>query len=253
MNYQELKNLYNKKSVHCGNIGKIVLEGDNQIIDLKCNKWHCKECRPQKKFELYLDILRYVYIYDLQKHFIITSEGKKYRKDKIYEESYKFMSKQWIKYLKVIQTRVGKIIYILLARAQKDGYCHYHIITNKYIDWSFLNKKRKKYGLGFVSIQKNKDVAEYLNTDYFKENEWIIPLNVKHFRSSMEIKINNKEKQLKKYFKPQIKDKEIVKIMSKNYGIEIDLEEYYINKYIKNNDLGVIKLKEIKNIEEIIW
>ena len=233
MNFNEIKNDYSNKYTLCERLGKLYIEENNKIIDIPCNKWECKLCRPKLQYLLYEEILNYVYIFNLQKHFVITFEGKEYRQKYTIEESYKFMNKQWHKFLNVINYHYGKIIYILLPRAQKDGYCHFHILTNKYLDWKFLNEKRKKYNLGYVSIQKNKDVAEYLNTDFFKKHEWYIPKGIRHYRSSREIILMNyRRNRINKYFTNKMTIEQIKNWIEQNKGITQDIESYYIQKLI---------------------
>ena len=100
------------------------------------------------------------------------------------------MPQSWKKLKQAIQFKYGKFDYILLPRSQQDGYCHYHIITNsKYIPHKFLDKKRKKYpNMGYLSIQTNQTLAYYLTNDFFKDNEYIIPENRKHFYGSADVK-----------------------------------------------------------------
>lgn len=252
MTFKELKKIYKSINPKCnGRLGKVFVLGSG-LYDIPCQKWNCKKCRPHKKFEIYLDILRYVYIYHLQRHFVITFAGKKVRDLCSWEESYKFMAKQWIKFRKCIEYKYGKLTYILLARAQESGYCHYHILTNKYLDWYFLNKKRKNYGLGYVSIQKNKDVAEYLNTDFFKEHEWFIPLNIRHFRCSRDIKLTYNAKDSNKLvFNNKVSKDEIKKQIYYSFQEVYDMNDYYEYKMI-NNNLGFLKLKEIDKKEIIM-
>lgn len=234
MGLKEIKGLYKGRYHLCGKLGRVYFTDSDELFDIKCRKWYCEECLNFLKYMLYFEIVKNVYMFNLQKHFIITFSGKEYRELYTPEESYAFMSKQWNRFRNVINYHYGKIIYILLPRSQKSGYCHYHIITDKYLDWKFLNEKRKKYNLGFVSIQKNKDVAEYLNTDFFKKHEWYIPSNIKHYRCSREIKINDYQKNNNKvYFTNRFNMAQIKKYMFINYGIEINLDSYFEKKLIE--------------------
>lgn len=205
MEYQELKEIYQSKNELCEKLGKIYSHKKGEIYPVKCNKWTCQKCRPKKKYLLYLDILQYVYLHNLQIHFVITFEGQKLRKEISWEQSYKYMNKQWDNFEKTIKynfyeryTKKGEyapyigenFTYIVLPRAQQSGYCHYHVLLNKEIPWEYLDNIRKNYKMGYMSIQKNKDVAEYLNTDFFKDHEWVIPADVRHYRTSQDIKIN---------------------------------------------------------------
>lgn len=233
MNFNQVKDSNNRKYPLCGKLGRVYIPEKNILIDVKCGMWECVICRKNLQRQLFIEIQRNVYAFDLQKHFIITFEGKEYRDKYSIEDSYKFMPIAWHKLLNVINYHYGKIIYILLPRAQKSGYCHYHILTNKYIDWDFLNKKRKKYGLGYVSINKNKDVAEYLANDYYKDHEWMIPKGIRHYRCSREIKLMNyKNNKSNKFFTYKVKMDEIEKLLLNEYNTIYDDTPYYIQKLI---------------------
>lgn len=258
--FNDLKKIYNKQNYYCEKLGKLYIPDENKLIDITCNRLSCEICRPKLKDILHKEIVKNVYSFDLQKHFIITSEGKEFREKYNYEQSYYFMNHQWNKFRKLINYHYPNLIYVLLPRAQKTGYCHYHILTNKYIDWKFLNKKRKRYGLGYVSIQKNKDVAEYLANDYFNDNEWFIPLNIRHYRSSREIKLMNFEKTKDNiFFNHKKTEEEILNEINEKLGIPFNpFNEYYENKMMiqhnrKNgiNGIPIIKLTEVTN-EEIL-
>jgi hypothetical protein len=263
-NNKELDGLhqrYSRKYPLCGKIGKTFSYGRLKIN--RCMKWRCIECFPKLRFLLFLEILKNIYAFDMDKHFIITFEGKKLRNKISAEESFKFMNKQWDKFSKVIKRRYPDFKYILLPRSQKNGYCHYHIITNQYIPWEFLDKKRKKYDLGFVSIQKNKSVAEYLHTDFFKDGEWVIPLNIRHVRSSRDIKLRNlKKPEDFKFFDNTIDFETIIKEIKKEFLIDYDYLDYWednnvkqapYNKYAKWEELAPgMFIQKLKPYEDVL-
>lgn len=227
--------LYKSKNPMCGRLGKLYVHNNNELVDIGCNQYDCAICRPIKKYLLFVEILKNVYSFNLQKHFIITFVGKNHRKQYSWIDSYKVMNYEWTKFRLVLNRRFGKVSYILLPRAQKSGYCHFHILTNKFMSWHFLNEKRKRYKFGFLSIQKNKNVAEYLNQDYFKDHEWIIPPGIRHYRSSRNIKLNNSCKDENNiFFTHNTSLETIKKHLLHLQNINIDINEYYIKKIIDN-------------------
>jgi hypothetical protein len=230
LDYEDFRDFFYRRNPECRNtIGKLYNSVTGEIKDLRCKKYSCPSCRAVKQQIVYLETLRNVYNFDLQRHFVITFEGKKFRDKYTWIESYKYMAKFWDLYRKVIEYHYGKIDYILFARAQKSGYCHYHILLNKSVPWGFLNEKRKKYGLGFVSIQKNKDVAEYLHTDYWHDTEWIIPGNVRHYRTSRGIILNNFKADENFNF---VTDKTLLENLKILFGGIPDFEDYAIERKI---------------------
>jgi len=121
----------------------------------------------------------------------MTFGGKEFREKYNFTETYKIMSRIWNKYKMVIEYHKGKFDYIILPRAQQDGVCHFHCILPKWISWRFLDKKRKLYPeMGYVRINKNVDLADYLHNDFFKDHEYWIPEGVRHYSSSRGLKFN---------------------------------------------------------------
>lgn len=271
--YDEFKKTYKNPYYLCGKLGHYYNNNSETVNYVKCQSWTCNVCRRARQYNLYLEILKNVYSFDLQKHFIITFGGKEIREKISWYDSYRFMNKQWDKFLKTIKRKYGDLSYILLPRAQKDGYCHFHIITNKWLDWEWLNEKRKKYNLGFVSIQKNKDVAEYMKNDYWKKTEWYIPLDIKRYRTSRDIVLRNWKSSIIADYNPilvfphnsKLSIKEREKLIAEKYNIILNyksmLEEDYlsrefhiskpehINYEITEKDIG----KTTEQIKNEIW
>lgn len=253
MEFEELKMEYNSINEGCCRCGKIYDYRKNRNNPLFCLNWSCDRCRGVLKNRLYHSVIQNIYMFNLNKHFVITSEGKEYRNKYSFEESFSFMSSQWKKFKKCIEYNyyerytkkgyyapyIGETFhYILFPRAQRDGYCHFHLIIPDEISWDFLDNIRKKYGLGYVSIQKNQSVAEYLHRDFFKDHEYIIPHNVKHYISSRALMLNNYSKPDKSKFFGEIdcvpekilfktnKKEVIYNTLCDVYGRALPFEEY---------------------------
>ena len=238
-------------------IGKLINTKTGMLHYLRCKTRNCPMCYAIKRWYLYNETVKNVLIFNLQKHFIVTSPGKQFRSRHTWEQSYPIMAHNWNKFLQVIKynlTYYTKIVnnrktrfkydnpkpldYMAFPRAQQDGFCHYHILLNQYIPWDFLNEKRQKYDMGFVSIQENKDVAEYLNNDFLKESEWYIPQNVPNYSTSRSIIVNNyKPNPDIKYidFIFQDNDQLLKQHIEQTYHITPDLPAYY--ERIKMDDL----------------
>lgn len=81
--------------------------------------------------------------------------------------------------------------YICLFRAQKNGYCHLHVMTNLFIPKQRLKDISKKYfNTGFISIKSNKDITRYLTNDFLKDHEYYIPHGRRHYSTSRDINLN---------------------------------------------------------------
>jgi len=167
----------------------------------------------------------------------MTFGGSEFRDLYTPEQSYPIMAKIWNKFKQVIEYHKGKFDYIILPRAQKDGYCHYHTLLPKNISWYFLNEKRKLYPeMGFLRINRNVDIAEYLHGDFFKDSEYYLPHGCRHYSSSRGIKFN-------KYSNPYFQDDNVIilgnhtlqqfeDLVNEKFGRSLPNEEY-IKEFLK--------------------
>lgn len=194
--YNEYNSYFSHIGCYNGSLGEIYNNRKNMVYPVACKNWSCPKCRKILKYNLFVEVFYLVYALNLDRHFIITFRGNRdYKRGygvlSEFEDSYRIMSKLWNKFKKVIEYHKGKFDYILLSRSQNDGFCHFHILLPKYISWYFLDKKRKLYDdLGYLSINKNRSVADYLHKDFFKDSEYWIPKGVKNYKSSRGIKFN---------------------------------------------------------------
>jgi len=91
------------------------------------------------------------------------------------------------------------IAMIILPRAQSKpkeknpiGYAHNHVLTNYSLNKHWIEEKiaSNHYQLGHTFIRENQDIADYLCNDFLNDDEWVIPQNMKHYRSTRNVKIN---------------------------------------------------------------
>lgn len=235
MRFDELKKEYYSINEGCCKCGRIYDFRKDKLNPVFCKMWICDRCRKMLKYWLYLETVKNALIFDLDKHFIITCRGKQFRREYGYIDSFYYMSDMWRNFKKCIEYKYGGLNYILFPRSQKDGYCHYHILIDKRVSWRFLNKKRKNYGLGYVSIQRNRSVADYLHKDFFKDHEYIIPKGIRHYSSSRSIVLNTNAKQnddYKIFFRTH--DLEFIYNEIKDrFGYPLPFEEYVKEFYKK--------------------
>jgi hypothetical protein len=86
------------------------------------------------------------------------------------------------------------ISYNNLVRSHKDGYCHLHILIDRYIPKNWLSISTSALGLGstkikYVDIHR---VSSYI-AKYFseKDHEWYIPKGVHDFTTSRDIHLDD--------------------------------------------------------------
>jgi len=164
----------------------------NRIL---CSKFHCDRCRTLLKYKLKNEIQNALEDYQLYTHFVITTEGTDYRNYNDYIQSYTDMSHAWNKIRKILSydaKKQGKnFTYICLIRAQKNGYCHLHVLTNLYIPKTRLTEISSKYfNTGFIKIKSNKDIANYLTNHLLKDHEYYIPFGRRHYTTSRNINLD---------------------------------------------------------------
>lgn len=189
-----LRNMYNslKSSGPCyyGNIGSQYILNTDRVERISCKNWRCFICRKKLKWNLYHNLFYLFKNCNMNRHLVLTFEGSKIRNKVSFLKSYKLLSYEWNKLKRMINYDYGDFNYVCLPRSQLNGYCHYHIILDKYINWNWLDNKRKKYEfLGYCSIMQNKNVADYLHKDFFNDYEYYIPKNVRHYNTSRGIKL----------------------------------------------------------------
>ena len=182
-----------------GGLGKSYSLRHDKITRFSCNQWSCKPCRKAKKRDLHHGIIQAVNQQDLNNQIILTFPGIETRKKFNYEQSYPIMSHEWHKLLNLLKRKQPGLSYIVLPRSQNNpfpgnpaGYCHYHIFTNKPFTKTWITNqiKRNNYILGKPFCNKNKDLSDYLMTDFYIEEEWAIPENVRHYNCSQDLKLN---------------------------------------------------------------
>lgn len=167
----------------------------SKINRILCSKFHCDRCRSLLKDKLKDKIQTAITDHRLYTHFVITTEGSKYRDTNNYIQSYEDMAIAWNK-IRYLLSRDAKkqgkhFSYICLFRSQKNGYCHLHVMTQLFIPKQRLKEISKKYfNTGFISIKSNKDVTRYLTNDFLKDHEFYIPLGRRHYSTSRDIDLN---------------------------------------------------------------
>lgn len=238
LTFKQLSNSYQEKNTFCEkSLGKIYSLKTNHLNNISCNRITCQKCRPRLKNELHENIVRQVIEHDLNRHLIITFPGKKERLKYGYQKSYRIMNHEWNKLRNVILYKYPDFEYIVLPRAQADpmpgnpaGFCHYHLLMGEYIPKEWLDKKVKKYCMGYTSINYNQDLADYLCKDFFEDTEWHIPYDIKHYRSSRSILINvgngYKKNEDNIYFTPQMPLNDIETTINAKYSLPLPFEEY---------------------------
>lgn len=193
----------------------------SRINRILCSKFQCDRCRPLLKDALKNKMQLAITDHQLYTHFVITTEGKEYRDQNDYIQSYKDMAIAWNKIRLILSknaTQQGKhFSYICLFRSQKNGYCHLHVLTNLFIPKKRLQEISAKYfNTGFIKIKSNKDITNYLTNDFMKDHEFFIPFGRRHYTTSRNIDLNIYED-----FEEDLQDPEISMHIHLENGVPI--------------------------------
>jgi len=168
-----------------------------KLHEVNCKRLSCDRCRRTiLRKRLRKEIQRVMEEKKLFQHIVITTEGyDKYRRENNYIQSYKDMQITWNKIrwrLSYIAKKQGKkLSFVQIPRAQKNGYCHPHIVTNIKISQNRLQKIVDKYlNTGSACITTHKNTSKYLTDDFLKDHEYYIPIGQRHYTTSKDIKLN---------------------------------------------------------------
>lgn len=230
MEFEELVNVYQTVNRKCCKCGRVYSLSKDRIVPVFCDMWCCDRCRKRLKSLLYVNTSMNCLLFGLDRHFVVTVKGNDFRDLYSYEDSYVFLMYSWKRLRQMITRKYGYFDYVCFPRAQKNGYAHLHILVSKFISWRFLEDKRKKIGLGYVSINRNKSVVDYLHMDFFKDHEYYIPLGRKHYACSRNIIMDNTVKddwwkEENQYFNTN--DIEVIyDKLNNRFGRSLPFEEY---------------------------
>ena len=187
--FDERKKRYIGKNSHCGK-DFLYHSEKHKLTSSSCNCWSCERCRPRKMKNLLDVIVERANEKNLTRHLVITSAGEDFRKRFTPDESFDSFAKQFNQLRKYYRREFGhNLSYIALPRSQEDGFCHYHCLIGSYIPKDWLDGVLKKLGLGwcFITYVDVNRLANYLSKYWYKEHEWFIPKDKKHYTHSADI------------------------------------------------------------------
>jgi hypothetical protein len=160
----------------------------DNLVDIYCGHKTCERCRRRIKRQLFNGIMDVAFHNNIWRHFIVTVAGKEYRESHSITESFEDCVKAWNKLRYVIRYWYGdSFSYICFARAQKSGYCHLHILYDRFLDMRWIRRKAEKYPIFGWMRATNQNAVMYLTNDFFKDSEWHIPSNKRHYSMSRNI------------------------------------------------------------------
>jgi hypothetical protein len=158
-----------------------------------CNCFSCSQCRPRLQRQLLNSIVSLAEKHHLTRQLIITVPGVEFRSKVSPDESFAYASKKFNDFRTLYKRRFGhNLEYIALMRSQDSGYCHYHILVGAYIPKKWLDQTMNSLKLGFpyidyVDVHR---LGAYLSKYWYKEHEWFIPKNKRHYSHSAGLTID---------------------------------------------------------------
>ena len=171
----------------------------NSILDnlheVGCKCYNCERCRRKKKYDLLNNIVNSAEKYNLTRHLVITLPGYPFRS--LFcnvDESFDYAMKKFNEFRVLYKREFGKnLSYICLPRAQSDGFCHLHVLVGSFIPKDWLDKTLNSINLGFpfITYVDVHRLGNYLSKYWYKEHEWYIPENKKHYTRSADIEFES--------------------------------------------------------------
>ncbi|NHJ87712.1 MAG: hypothetical protein FK734_19780 [Asgard group archaeon] len=163
------------------------------LHEAKCKCYNCERCRPIKKYDLLRNIVNAAEKHKLRRHLVITLPGYPFRSMFCnVDESFDYAMKKFNEFRVLYKRKFGRnLSYICLPRSQSDGFCHLHILVGNYIPKNWLDDVLKRINLGFpyITYVDIPRLGNYLSKYWYKEHEWYIPKNKKHYTHSADIEL----------------------------------------------------------------
>jgi len=192
--WEKRKNYYNKIPRYCKTNVMFPKNAPEKMVFMGCNRLSCPRCRPKIKKKLLERINDTCVKYNLQRQLILTCPGRRWRNAHSVDYSFVFINKKFAEFKILYQRETGKSLnYVKLPRAQRDGFCHAHILLDRYISVSLIKDLIKRVGLGrnfHIKYMDMHRLMSYLRNDFFKDHEWYLPYGMRHISSSMLISEN---------------------------------------------------------------
>jgi hypothetical protein len=193
------KDLWEKRKLRYSDVNSycnenLLYNADRDFLkEAKCKCYNCERCRPKKKYNLLRNIVKVAEKKKLQRHLVITLPGYPFRSILCNaDESFDYAMKKFNEFRVLYKRKFGKnLSYICLPRSQKDGFCHLHVLVGGYIPKTWLDDVLKRINMGFpfISYVDVHRLGNYLSKYWYKEHEWFIPKNKKHYTKSADIEL----------------------------------------------------------------
>lgn len=159
-----------------------------------CKSFRCPICRRNLVKTKLKDVVKVATQHKLFSHFVITLPGTKFRRYVNPDQSFKYITRKWHnfadRYYRKFKVRLS---YILFNRSTSSGYAHLHILT-QFIPIDWITSVIPKLCLGFFNISyvQVHRLKNYLSKYWYKEHEWYIPKNKRHFSTSRNIRLTER-------------------------------------------------------------
>ena len=192
--------LWEKRKAHYKGINEYCKEHFlyNKELDIlkyiSCKCYNCDRCRPVKKYDLLKSIVA-AEKHNLRRHLVITLPGYPFRSLECdCDNSFSYAMKKFNEFRVLYKREFGyNLSYICLPRSQQDGFCHLHVLVGSYISKKWLDDTVESINLGFpyITYVYIHRLGNYLSKYWYKEHEWFIPKNKKHYTRSADIDLES--------------------------------------------------------------
>ena len=188
------KKEYKGRNRGCG-INKLYSKREHRLVDTCCNQFSCEYCRQKLLKNLRINIVKNADKFGLTRFVTITFGGNDIRRVVRPDNSFSYVMKRFNHWREYLRRKFGvSVSYINLVRSHRDGYCHLHILVDRFVPKFWLSESVSALGLGYTNV-KYVDihrVSAYLSK-YFseKDHEWFLPRGIHHYTTSRNIHLND--------------------------------------------------------------
>lgn len=187
---------YQNSSRYCGSGFYFNIES-HKLVRSSCKMFSCSNCRDKKVRNILDKTTKYAMTFDLTRFLTFTLGGVNRRSYVSPVESFSYMMAKFVEFRILYKREFGENLdYICFPRSHKDGYCHLHILVNKYIPKSWLNDVMARIQLGNCNIKyvDAHRVGGYLHAYLNKKiHEWYLPKGKRHYTTAGSVELERFE------------------------------------------------------------
>lgn len=168
-----------------------------EYAPFNCHSWNCEVCGPKRARKLVKSISKWARKKGLDRFLTLTLQPSKlpdYARSPY--QSYYYMMYVWRKFRVYLYRRYGRISYVWVVEPHKSGFCHIHILIDRFIPQRWISSVFSRLGGGKIvhieRVKKMRDVSSYVGKYMGKMHKKPIPRHKRRYSSSRDIHLMEK-------------------------------------------------------------